>query len=156
MRALRTAVVLVLALALAACGPSGGLHAGVEAYDRGDYATAMKKIRPLAEQGNADAQVKVGAMYEYGKGVTQDYAEAVKWLRLAADQGLALGQLNLGNKYFKGEGVPQDYVQAHMWLNLAAAQGKDEAAEYRERVAEKMTPADISKAQRLAREWKPK
>ena len=58
MRALRGVFVLVLALVLAACAPAGDLETGAEAYDRGDYATALKELRPLAEQGNAEAQVE--------------------------------------------------------------------------------------------------
>ncbi len=55
--------------------------------------------------------------------------------------------------YSKGRGVVQNYVQAHMWYNLAAAQGNETARENRDIVAESMMPADISKAQVLAREW---
>ena len=51
------------------------------------------------------------------------------------------------------EGVLQDYVQAHMWFNLAAALGSKKAIKNRDIAAERMTPADISKAQRMAREW---
>ncbi len=63
--------------------------------------------------------------------------------------------------YENGEGVPQDYVQAHMWLNLAASRfpfgvKRDRAVKKRDIVAKKMTPAQISEAQKLAREWKPK
>jgi uncharacterized protein len=60
--------------------------------------------------------------------------------------------------YFKGEGVLQDYVLAHMWFNLAAAAGDAlsvDAATNRDFVTEKMTPAQIEEAQRLARAWKP-
>ena len=52
-----------------------------------------------------------------------------------------------------GQGVPQDYVQAHMWFNLAAAQGHEAGRENRDLVAKDMTPADISKAEAMAREW---
>ena len=58
--------------------------------------------------------------------------------------------------YEDGKGVPQDYVQAHMWYNLAAAQGGmagDTTVKNRDRVAKRMTPAQIAEAQRLAREW---
>ena len=63
--------------------------------------------------------------------------------------------------YHNGEGVPQDYVQAFMWYNLAASrfspgEDRDQAAEYRDIIAKWMTPAQISKAQKLAREWRPK
>ena len=57
--------------------------------------------------------------------------------------------------YAEGRGVPQDFVSAHMWFNLAAAQGEKNAAEYREKVADGMTPAQTAEAQKLAREWKP-
>ena len=63
--------------------------------------------------------------------------------------------------YYKGEGVPQDFVRAHIWINLAAAgllPGKDgdKAVKSRDIIAKRMTPADISMAQRLAREWSAK
>ncbi len=48
----------------------------VAAYQRGDYATALREFRPLAEQGNAGAQHNLGVMYYNGHGVPQDYAEA--------------------------------------------------------------------------------
>ena len=128
---------------------------GVAAYERGDYATALREFRPLARQGQASAQGMLGIMYDEGKGVPQDYAEAAKWWRLAAEQGDANAQTLLGAMYFNGKGVSQDYVQAHMWFNLAT-QGNEAAKTVRERLAEIMTPADLSEAQRLAREWKPK
>jgi TPR repeat protein len=57
--------------------------------------------------------------------------------------------------YDSGWGVPQDYVKAHMWFNLSAAQGEQDAAEDRDKVAQRMTSAQIAEAQKLAREWKP-
>ena len=92
-------------------------------------------------------------MYAFGSGVAQDYAEALKWYRLAADQGHASAQNNLGFIYGTGQGVPQDFVEAHMWYNLSASRGNALAADNRDLMAEKMTPADISMAQRMAREW---
>ena len=55
--------------------------------------------------------------------------------------------------YREGQGVPQDYVQAHKWYNLAATQGDEDALKNRDDVAKRMSLADISKAQKLAREW---
>ena len=114
MKALRAVIVLVLALALSARVLAADFQAGLDAYNRGDYATALKEWRPLAEQGNASAQHKVGFMYSRGKGVMQNYAEAVKWYRLGAEQGEVLAQFNLGTMYAEGAGVTQDYVLAHM------------------------------------------
>ncbi len=130
--------------------------AGLEAHDRGDYATALKEWRPLAEQGHAEAQYNLGLMYDQGQGVPKDYQAAMKWYRLAADPGQAEAQSNLGVMYSKGQGVPQDYVQAHMWVSLAAAQSKESYRKSRDILAERMTPAQLAEAQRLAREWTPK
>ncbi len=138
-----------------------GLDEATAAYDRGDYVTALRELRPLAEQGNADAQFSVGLSYDKGQGVPQDYAEAVKWVRKAAEQGNAGAQNDLGVMYSNGQGVSQDYVQAHIWFNLAASkyppgENRDRAVKNRDIFAAKMTPAQISEAQKLARKWKPK
>ena len=116
-----------------------------------DYVEALKWHRLAAAQGVAMAQNDLAVMYELGQGVLQDYVEALKWFRSAAAQGVAMTQTNLGLMYFKGLGVPQDNVTAHMWFNIAAASGNEDGKKYREQIAEKMTPADITEAQRRAR-----
>jgi TPR repeat protein len=124
-----------------------------------NYAEAVRWYRKSGEQGDARAQSSLGLIYQDGRGVPQDYAEAVRWYRRAAEQGITDAQYNLGSSYANGQGVPQDYVEAHMWFNLAAsrASGDDqkEFGDARELVAGKMTPAQITEAQRRAREWKP-
>ena len=62
-------------------------QAGLDAYERGDYHTAMKEWRPLAEQGLAAAQNNLGAMYINGEGVRRNYVQGYMWLSLAAKQG---------------------------------------------------------------------
>ncbi len=128
------------------------VDAGNVAIQRGDYATAVKEWRPLAEQGYADAQTLLGGMYAAGLGVPQDDTEAIRWFRMAAEQGYANAQYSLGRKYAVGRGVPQDFVQAYKWLDLAAAQGNERAKRIRDRTAELMTAEQIAEAQRLARE----
>ena len=159
-----------LALIAALCGgftlgltaPAwAGFDEGTAAYDRGDYATALREWRPLAKQGVADAQYNLGVMYGEGLGVPQDYAKAVGWWRKAAEQGHATAQYNLGVAYHNGEGVPQNYAQAHMWHNLAASrfppgEDRDKVVKNRDHVAKRMTPAQIFEAKKLAREWRPK
>ena len=125
---------------------------GFNAYNSGDYATALREWRSLADQGDADAQYNLGLMYANGQGVIQDYKEAVRLYSLAAAQGYATAQHNLGVKYYNGEGVIQDNVYAHMWWNIAASSGDASAVKNRDIVAGKMTASDISKAQELARE----
>jgi uncharacterized protein len=94
-----------------------------KAYKRGDYATALRFTRPLADEGNnRAAQFNLGQMYENGLGVPQDYTEAAKWYRLAADQGFAHAQYQLGFMYFSGQGVPQNDAEAARLYRLAAQQ----------------------------------
>ena len=131
-------------------------------YDNGDGvsqddAEAVRWYRLAAEQGLVTAQHSLGLMYDDGRGVPLDDAEAVRWYRLAAEQGYVSAQNNLGVMYSTGEGVPQDNIEAHMWLNLAASRSsgadRERTVATRDRVAERMTPADLSEAQRRAREW---
>ncbi|HHE9996489.1 sel1 repeat family protein [Haemophilus influenzae] len=103
--------------------PAQQFQQGLTAYKQSDYQTAFKLWLPLAEQGNADAQVNLGEMYEKRLGVKQDYFEAVKWYRKAAEQGYAGAQFLLGNMYENGKGVKQDDVEAVKWFRKAAEQG---------------------------------
>jgi uncharacterized protein len=106
---------------------SADLRKGADAFKRGDYATALREIKPLAEQGNATAQFSLGLMYTVGKGVPKDHKTAVKWHRLAAEQGHAHAQALLGVAYGNGQGVPQDYKTAVKWYRLGAEQGQRNA-----------------------------
>jgi hypothetical protein len=99
--------------------------------------------------------------YAQGLGVSQDRKAAAELYRKAAEQGFAAGQLNLGALYQNGDGVPQDNVQAYKWYTLAAAAfplgpDHDRATRNRDQVARRMSPDEISQAQQLAAEWKPK
>jgi TPR repeat protein len=135
---------------------AGTFEDAIAAFGRGDYPTAVRLFRPLADRGNVHAQYNLGNMYRNSQGVPQNDAEAVRWFRLAADQGNAGAQFGLGGMYYFGFGVPRDYVTAHMWYDLAAAQGNQDAVKSRGLVEQQMTPAQITEAQKLAREWKPK
>jgi uncharacterized protein len=137
---------------------------------RQNYSKAFGWFRSAADQGLLDAQNNLGLMYLSGLSPLNMFvsdprsadavkkihlASAVEWFRKAADQGHALAQYNLGRMYFEGLGVPQDFVRAHMWFNLSAAQGEQSALRDRDKVARRMTPAQLAEAQKLAREWKP-
>lgn len=133
----------------------------VGAYERGDYTTAARLFRPLAERGDADAKFMLGylyyklaLLYYKGQGVPKDLIEAAKWYRLAAEQGDAKAQVNLGLLYNIGQGVTQNYVEAHMWWNLAAAQGHEAARINRDVVAKEITTVQLAEAQKRAREFR--
>src|SRR5882672_1373191 len=127
---------------------------GQAAYDSGDYATALRMWRPLADQGLARAQNNLGVMFENGKGVPLDINEALKWYRLAAEQGYAGAQNNLGLIYAIGRIVPRDPVRAYMWFSLAAAQLSGDVGKTvtttRDVFAGAMTPSQIAEGVELA------
>ena len=81
-----TLLILVMAQPVAAQTFKPDFWAGNEAWNKNDYATALKHFRPLAEKGDARAQTKLGWMYYRGMVVTKDYKKAVKWYRKAAKQ----------------------------------------------------------------------
>ena len=120
---------------------------------RQDDTTARMWFSYAAKQGNNSAKYNIGVMYKNGLGVPQDYTEAVKWYRMAAEQGVAKAQNSLGMMYHEGLGVPQDNVQAYKWLYIANANGYESDVEYRNMVASKMTPEQLTKAKNLAGEW---
>jgi uncharacterized protein len=124
---------------------------GMTALYAGDYATAMREWRPLAEQGDARAQYRVGSLYSTGRGVARDYIEAARWYRAAARQGQIEAQCALGAWYRIGRGVPQDFITAHMWSNICAAHGRETGEVMRDFAAQQMTSEDIREAQRRAR-----
>jgi TPR repeat protein len=96
---------------------------GVEAYEQQDYTKALKIWLPLAEQGNAQAQYRLGFMCFKGLGVPEDYEQAMAWYRMASTQGNADANFSLGFMYSTGSGVTQDDYQAELWFRKAAAQG---------------------------------
>ena len=122
----RCATVVRASLMLVAIGgaaTAGPLEDAVAAYQRGDYVTALRLWRPLAEQGDADAQFHLGVMYESGQGGLRNDAEAIKWYRKAADQDDAVAQFDLGVMYAEGEGVSPHHAEAALWYRLAADHG---------------------------------
>lgn len=139
------------------------MRAAAGAYERKDFATAVAIWRPLAEQGNAEAQTLLGAMYWSGEGVPRDHAEAAKWYLRAAQQGYARAQNDIGFMYGFGEGVPpRDDVKAYKWISLAimryTAKNRnrlDQAIKDLATLKARMTPSQIAQAEREIRDWKP-
>ena len=90
------------------------------AYQKNDFKTALKLLKPLANQGGVVPQFFVGYIYYNGHGVKRDYKQAIKWFMQSAEQGNVDAQTNLGFMYKNGQGVEQDYKQAVKWYRLAA------------------------------------
>ena len=90
------------------------------AYDRANYATALNVWLPRAKDGDAEAMVNVGEIYEKGLGLSPDYQAAAHWYRQAAEAGNARAQINLGNLYEKGLGVGRNPAEALNWYRRAS------------------------------------
>jgi len=154
--AFRFSVALALPMTCLATPAWADFQSGMDEHNRGDFKTALHEWQPLAEQGDARAQFSFGLLYENGDGIPRDYAKARQWYEKAAAQGDAKAQLYLGLQSSFGQGVPMDVVEAYMWYSLAAGNGNPHAPGYRADLSRQMTPAQITEAQKRAREWKPK
>lgn len=123
--ALRFIVALLLSITCLAAPARADFKAGEKAYQRGDYAMALREWQPLAEKGQAVAQYSLGLLYANGQGVPKDDAQARQWYEKAALQGHAGAQVNLGSLYDYGRGGPQDFRMAAKWYRRSADQGND-------------------------------
>lgn len=129
-------------------------------YEHGKGVTENDQLafywyKRAAEQALADAQFNLSIMYKKGAGVKQDHEKAAQWRQRAAEQGHAAAQSSLGLMYAIGEGVPEDFVYAYMWIDIGAS-GSGEAqrrllTDLQDQIAQEMTPAQIAKAEELAR-----
>ena len=138
---------LAAVLSLGLIAPAGAdLQDGVAAYVRGDFATAIREWKPLAEQGDPEAQFHLGEMYLRGRGVTQNFQEAADWYTKAAESGHSGAQGVLGGLHAVGLGVPQDFGEAYFWLIVAAIWSKSEIRQQAMtslgEVAKQLTPAE--------------
>ena len=141
--------------AIIAGTPEEDFRTGLSAFNSGDYATAMRLWRPLADGNDARSQAGIGFMYHRGLGVETDDAQAAFWLRKAAEQGQAEGQMMLGSLYFFGLGVPQSYATAYAWCELAQDNGQAEAQICRDAALQSLTEdAQLRDAFRMVREFR--
>ena len=108
---------------------------GLYYYDLGTddgYRQAFSYFSQAAEQGDSEAQLKLGYMYYHGYGVRQDYKQAFNWYAKAAAQNEPIAQYNIGNLYEHGQGVRQSYSLAKEWYGKACDLGEQQGCdEYR-------------------------
>lgn len=98
------------------------LKDALAAYNRGDFAVAVRLLHPLADGGNSAAEIRLGQMYWNGQGVEQDFSMAARLYLSAALRGDSEAQVLLGQLYFEGVGVPQNDGEAAKWFRAAAEQ----------------------------------
>jgi len=164
---IRLPIIVLLGLLAVAVVPAGAqdIDKGKEAAWRGDYAAARAEWRPLAEQGNVEAQYSLASLYRDGRGVPRDDEQAAAWYLRAAEAGSWWAAFDLGMLYWghsrateAKDGTPNDaLIRVHMWLGIAAATEVvgcvEMGAPVRDAVAQSMTAKQIAGAQELTRSW---
>lgn len=123
MRSLWLAAALLAGAVAPACAQDNPVKAGVEAWERGDYAGAVQRWRGPANAGDSDAQFNLGQAYKLGRGVPADLAQAEAWYRKAALQGHPQAEDNYGLALFQN-GKRAEAVQ---WLSRSASRGEPRA-----------------------------
>ncbi|MBT3493060.1 MAG: hypothetical protein HN461_12310 [Rhodospirillaceae bacterium] len=124
MWALARIVLISAALALGTAKTAwSDFETGKKAYEAKDYATALRDLLPVAEQGDARAHSILGEMYERGHGTIKDYKKALTFHRFAAERGIGKSQEMLGIMYLGGLGLAKEKVKGLEWVRRAANQG---------------------------------
>jgi TPR repeat protein len=126
----------------------------VAAFQRGDFATVLRILRPKALAGDPGAQHNLGYMYEKGYGLPHNGAVAASWYQKSANQGNPDGQLALGRLYFEGDGVARNLVEAYKWMYLAG-RGTSKAFAYLRVIGNMLTYDQMNEAMHLAQTWNP-
>lgn len=128
MRAYVAVIASFFILSLALPAPAGPFEDGTAAYQRGDYAEAVRHYREAADQGLPAAMLLIGYMHENGLGLDRDLGEALFWYRKSAEAGEGMAMFNIGVFYRDGRGVKADQKEAFRWFSRAAALGVPDAA----------------------------
>ncbi len=104
-------------------------QSGLNAYEKGDFAKALKEWRDAALNGDPKAQLGMGILHDTGRGVQANPTEAVRWYGMAAGQGVVTALYNLGRLYAEGRGVSKNIEEAErLWVR--AAQGGSQTAQH--------------------------
>jgi hypothetical protein len=120
---IRASVVTVTLLVALALPARADFDHAAAAFEKGDYATAIRELKPLADKGDPRSQYAMGVMAENGFGMPRNPAQAAAWYRKAAEQGNTDAQYNLGAMYEHGIGMAVNYAQAARWYRPAAEAG---------------------------------
>lgn len=152
-------------LAFAALIPAAradALEDANKAYYKREYETAFDLFKPLAEQGNAEAEYRVGWMYMYGLGIYRSYPDAIDWLTKAANQGVPEATHQVAQMYDLGLGVEKNNVISYMWYAICKRQITDlerKPTTFNPSVdmsimREVMSKEEVDEATKLAATWK--
>lgn len=149
------AALLAVSLMLASLAPARAqdFNAGLVAFEKRDYATALANWWPLAVNGDARSQASLGFMFYSGSGVTRDDRQSLDWFRKAAEAGQPTAQFFLGLHYLFGRGLIADAAHAHAWCDIAMTYGYEDALYCREEAALRMKGDDMSRSRAFTAEF---
>lgn len=104
------------------------LEKGLIAFESQNYTQAFNLLKPLAEEGNAEAQCIIANMYHLGLGIEINLPEALQWYRKSSQQGYGIASNNLATLYLLGgNGISQNKNEADRYFQKAREQGFLEA-----------------------------
>jgi TPR repeat protein len=150
-------VTLAIARGIVSAGYAGDevheVQKGADLYNAGRYSEALSKFMEIARLGNSDAQRRVATMYAEGKGTPRDYSQAIAWYRKSAAQG-DLGALNELGELYETNPDKGNLVLAYAIYSIGAYLGGSLSVEDRDRLEKRLSPEQLSEAQRLSSGWR--
>ena len=120
-----------------------------------DEAEAFSWYQKSAAQDYVAAWHNLGRAYNFGVGTEQDYVTAEQWYQKAAKAGDADAMFFLGTLYATEHGQDtraSSDLLAYAWLSNAAAKGNSTAATIKSRLQLKLSEAELTQADTLAKE----
>jgi len=112
-----------------------------------------EELGKMAEQGDAEAQWRLGTLYRNGDGVRQSDTDANDWFLRAAEQKYVPALSSLGGQYWAGRGVRQDYNKAYFWYDLALAHGDLNSEAMLENLSTELTQDEVATAHQQVKAW---
>lgn len=149
----RAARLLGLLVALAVPPVQADFERGVQAYQRGDYATAFAEMQREAKRGHAEAQYNLANMLLLGTGVPTNEQQAAFWFARAAEQGWLPAQYELAKSYALGRGIAADPQLAYVWFSVAAARGDRRSQRNKQVMSERLSELQLDRADALAEDY---
>jgi hypothetical protein len=143
-------IIVLLSFSLLPASYAGAVDQAISVYDSGNYLSARRIFKTIAQQGDPVAQRYLALMFDKGQGGVQDYGKAVEWYEKAAKQNDSPAQYFLGVKYLNGQGVALNEKLAYAWFAIALNNGYEKAANPLKVLNQTMAPAVRQEALQLA------
>lgn len=132
----------------------GDYKRGVAAYNNAEYLSAYKLLLPEAEQGNTNAQFRVGYLLLNGMGIESNTKQGLGWLKKSAESGDFTAQSYLGDVYSEGNAVEKNLVEAYAWKDISNRNHQHRITESElDVIKSEMTPVQIKNAKVLANSY---